>query len=440
MPTISFCTHGCKVNQYETEQAAASAREQGYDVVEWGEQADIQIVHTCSITSAAVRDGRQALRQALRRNPSGEVIATGCAARTDLASLIPSPRVQVVEDLAQAVMLDSEGAALSGEDSACASCPSQAQLRTRALLKIHDGCYFRCSFCIVPSARPIETSKPVDEAVREAEAYVALGHREIVLTGVRITGYRPEGHGRSGLVELIRRLGDIPGLSRVRLTTLYPSEVRDDLLEAMALSPNMCHHLHLALQSGDDAVLKRMNRHYDSGLFEDVVSRARSLMPGVAISSDVIAGFPGETEEAFQNTAALMRRVGFSRAHVFTYSPRPGTPGAEMDQAVPVAVAKARTRELIEIAAQTGRAFREKMIGSTESVLVEQRRSDGALTGLTRSYIEVSLPGPDRLRGHEVDVRVEGLTQAGVAGSVVTANEGEGSDSEEAWKTAFSAR
>jgi threonylcarbamoyladenosine tRNA methylthiotransferase MtaB len=425
MAKISFCTFGCKVNQYETERAAEQARLAGHQVVPWGEPADVQIVHTCSITANAVRDGRAALRGALkRRRDGGLVLATGCAARTDASSLVPSPDVTVIEDLMEAVSGCGDAAVPPVEESRgdCLSCPSQRQARTRALVKIQDGCRFRCAFCIVPQARPVESSRPVRDVVEEVRAYVALGHREVVLTGVRITGYRPENAGRSGLEELIRRLGEVPGLARVRLTSLYPSEVREGLLRAMAESPNACPHLHLALQSGDDGILRRMRRAYTSARFLEVVEQARAILPGVAITTDVIAGFPGETEEAFENTAAVMRRAAFSRAHVFTFSPRPGTAAAVMDGQVPRHVARERTRRLIQIAAETGRAYRQGLVGSIQRVIVEQQRAPGILTGLTDSYVEVEFPAQDVLPGQEVKVSVTGVTEDGLTGVLAVAN------------------
>ncbi len=409
MARVSFCTFGCKVNQYETERAAEQARLAGHEVVPWGEPADVQIVHTCSITANAVRDGRAALRGALRRRPGGgRVVATGCAARTDASSLLPSPDVDVLEDLSDAVAGCADAAVPPGAVArdGCEGCPSQRQARTRALVKIQDGCRFRCAFCIVPQARPVESSRAVDEVVEEVRRYVSLGHREVVLTGVRITGYRPPGVQRGGLEELIRRLGEVPGLSRVRLTSLYPSEVREGLLRAMAESPNACPHLHLALQSGDDGVLRRMRRAYTAARFLEVVEQARAILPGVAVTTDIIAGFPGETEEAFRNTERVMRLAAFSRAHVFTFSPRPGTAAAAMDGQVPRSVARERTRRLIAVAEETGRAFREAMVGSVQRVIAERPKAPGVMTGLTDTYVEVEFPAAAVLPGQEVRVAV----------------------------------
>lgn len=413
MARVSICAHGCKVNQYEAEKAADEALAAGHTVVEFGEIADVQIVHTCSVTKAAVRDGRQALRRARRINPGGRVVATGCAARTDAADLIGADGIQLIGDLSEALAIESDAAMFSEAQPA-----SHLSRRTRALLKIHDGCYFRCAFCIIPSARPVESSKPVQDAVEEARALVAGGHKEIVLTGVRITGYRPEGFGRRGLVELIKRLGDVPGLARVRLTSSYPSEVTPELLGAIADSPNACPHLHLALQSGDDRVLKAMKRHYTTALFADVAARARELMPSVAITTDVISGFPGETEEAFANTCAFLRRMRFSRAHCFTFSPRPGTPAADMPGQVPASVARDRTKELIRIAAETGLEYRSGLLGQTHKVLVEQERSPGVLTGHTDRYVEVEVAGPPELRGQIVSARITGATDDGLIGQL----------------------
>ncbi len=378
--------------------------------MEFGEDAEIQIVHTCSVTSAAVRDGRQALRQARKRSPGGTVIATGCAVRTSLQELLPVEDITVMNDPVDALAYSMD----QPHETIC-----EHQSRTRALLKIHDGCYFKCSFCIVPQARPVEISKPVEEAIGEARCLVVTGHKEIVLTGVRITGYRPEGYGRAGLMELIKRLGEVNGLLRVRLTSLYPSEVDDNLLRVIADSPNACRHLHLSLQSGDNGVLKRMNRHYTVSQFQKLVDRAREFMPDVALTADIIAGFPGETDEEFANTRELMRRVGFSRAHIFTYSPRPGTSGADMPGQVPSIVAKSRTKELIAVAAETGRLYRTAMLGRNEQIIVEQQEKNGKWTGVTGTYVETEFDGPENLRGRVVEVKITGLTRKGLAARMV---------------------
>lgn len=421
MARVSFITFGCRVNQYETEEAIHKARQDGHEVVEWGQPADIQVVHTCSVTNAAVRDGRQALRQALRLNPQSRIIATGCAVRTEPEKLTPAGQsIELIEDLPAAVMLQAEEQAVEAgmQDSNPLNLSSR-QTRVRALLKIHDGCYFSCAFCIVPQARPVESSKPVEDALEEAKAYVALGHREIVLTGVRITGYRPEKLGRSGLVELIRRLGDVQGLDRVRLTSLYPSEVREELLRAVAETPNACPHLHLAIQSGDDNTLKRMNRRYTASQILEVVSMAKSIIPDVSITSDIIAGFPGETESEFDNTKKLVRELGFSRAHVFTYSERPGTSAQRLSEPVPSDIAKRRTKELIEIVNYTALQYRQRFVGKVESVIIEQQKRPGVVSGLIPHYIELQAEGSEDLRGQNLQVQVTGLSRSGLKGRIL---------------------
>lgn len=421
MARVSFITFGCRVNQYETEEAIRKARQDGHDVVEWGQPADIQVVHTCSVTNAAVRDGRQALRQALRLNPQSRIIATGCAVRTEPEKLNPAGQsIELIEDLPASIMLQAENQAVEeGLHERNPLDPSSQQTRARALLKIHDGCFFSCAFCIVPQARPFESSKFVEGALQEAKAYVALGHKEIVLTGVRITGYRPEKYGRSGLVELIRRLGEVEGLDRVRLTSLYPSEVREELLMAIAETPNACPHLHLAIQSGDDDTLKRMNRRYTVAQILEVVSMAKSIIPDVSITSDIIAGFPGETEIEFENTKKLVGELGFSRAHVFTYSERPGTAAQNLPDTVPSDIAKKRTRELIEIVNHTALQYRQRFVGRVESVIIEQQKRPGVVTGLIPHYIEVQAEGSDDLRGQNLQVQITGLSRSGLKGRIL---------------------
>lgn len=420
MSRISICAHGCKVNQYEAEQAAAKAAAAGHVLVEFGQPAEVQVVHTCAVTAAAVRDGRQALRRARRLNPSGRVVATGCAAKTDSASLASVPGIELTGDLD--AVLPSECA------GKCRSCGTGLAHRTRALLKIQDGCRFRCAYCIIPNARPVESSRPVEDVLEEARRLAERGHKEIVLTGVRITGYRPDGEGRGGLTELVRRLGEVPGLARVRLTSLHPAETTPDLLRAIAASPNACPHLHLSLQSGDDGVLKAMRRGYTVQRFAEVVAEARALVPDVAITTDVISGFPGETDEAFQNTLDFLRTVRFSRAHCFTFSPRPGTAAAAMPGQVPVKLARERTKQLIRAAAETALEYRSAMAGQTDSVLVEQEKSPGRMFGHTGRYVEVEFAGDAALAGTLVDVRITGVTETGLVGELEGFNERELTD------------
>ena len=407
MARISICAFGCKVNQYEAEQAAERARAAGHEVVQFGEQADIQIVHTCAVTAAAVRDGRQALRAARRTNPEGAIIATGCAVRADVARLLPDGGVRTAANLLEALELAEMAAPQAQPD---APLPGG---RTRALVKIQDGCTFRCAYCIVPNARPQEQSRPMDDVLQEATRRVAEGHAEIVLTGVRITGYRPG--GRLGLPELIRRLGELPGLERVRLTSLYPSEAGEGLLQAIAETPNACRHLHMSMQSGDDEVLRRMGRRYTVAQYRKIVDRAREAIPGVAITTDVIAGFPGETPGQFENTCLIMQDVGFARAHVFGYSPRPGTRGAELDGRIPADETKRRVHRLIEIAARTGLAWRSKLVGSVQKVIAEQVK-DGLWHGVTDTYVDTVLEGPADLRGQVAEVLITATTPNGLRG------------------------
>lgn len=426
MARISFITFGCRVNQYETEEAIRKARQEGHEVVEWGQPADIQVVHTCSVTNAAVRDGRQALRQAARQNPNSRIVATGCAVRTEAGKLDPGiSGVELTGDLPSSIMLEAEQQGLEEAlSTAVPLAPGSRQTRVRALLKIHDGCFFSCAFCIVPQARPVESSKPVEEALEEARAYVALGHKEIVLTGVRITGYRPSRYGRGGLVELIRRMGDIPGLARVRLTSLYPSEVKEELLRAISETGNACPHLHLAIQSGDDSTLKRMNRRYSVQQLFEVSDMARTLIPDVSITSDIICGFPGETEEEFQNTMQTVRKLGFSRAHVFTWSERPGTSAQSLPNRVPQDIARKRTKELIEVVSQTASAYRQRFVGQSLPVILEQQKRPGVLTGMTAHYVEVETEGNEHLKGKSAKVSISGLSRNGLKGRILEVLDG----------------
>jgi threonylcarbamoyladenosine tRNA methylthiotransferase MtaB len=394
---------GCRLNHAETSVIESQLRGRGYTVVDWGQPTDLLVVNTCSVTVEAERTCRYVIRKTLKHSPDAFVAVTGCYAQTGVQQLRSIPGI----DLIIGNQFKSELPSFLPPPELLRKQPSPEVLHTktitrddfvlpdfgacdttRALLKIQDGCNVMCSFCLIPFARGHERSRVLDDILEEARQQAARGHREIVLTGVNIGQFQSHGVELPGLIE---RLEAIDGIERVRLSSIEPTTVSDALLELMACSRKLCPYLHVPLQSGDDTVLSAMNRPYDVKSFLSLIDRATARVPGVALGTDVMVGFPGESEEAFDRTAHLCRRLPFSYLHVFTYSKRPGTAAAKLSQEVPVDVARRRAQMLAELSRQKRLAFAERAIGSSVAVLFEGGRTEGLRLGTTVQYLKVAV-------------------------------------------------
>jgi threonylcarbamoyladenosine tRNA methylthiotransferase MtaB len=429
---------GCKVNQSEMDAVERLLRARGVELVDvHGDPADLIVVNTCTVTAIADRKSRQAIRRARRENPGARVIVTGCAVSVDaeaiaavdplarlydnesksklvaeLAGLLdpadgrpmptlsgvdaasepaPGARVRAVEpEGARAFELEAdESAGASGEDGF-----TEAAIdRTRAFVKIQDGCSFHCTYCIIPRARGPERSVPADEVLAEARRSLAGGHREIVLTGINAGTYEDDGLRLPGLVRLI--LDETP-VERIRLSSLEPQHVTDELLAVWAGSGGRClPHFHVPLQSGDDVILRRMGRRYDSAGYRELVARVRRGIPEVAIDADLIVGFPGEDEAAWGRTAALLRELSLAGVHVFRFSARPGTPAARMIGQVGGRTKKRRAASALAIAADLRAAFARRQLGREVRVLFERQLPDGRWIGHAESHVLVAAASPD---------------------------------------------
>jgi len=417
---IAYHTLGCKVNQYETEKIREALEEAGFVTVPFSSEADAYVINTCSVTSVADGKSRAAVRRALRLNPDAFVIVAGCYAELEPDAIRAIEGVDLVVPNAEKDAIAERVAARFGESRERrveTGEQGRPRVRTRATVKVQDGCDQFCSYCIVPHARNVKSSRPIDDVLAEVRALAEFGYREIVLTGIRLGAYGSGEQEVKGLAELIREAAAVDGIERIRLSSIEPWEVDDALLEAMQ-SPKVCRHLHIPLQSGDDAVLNRMNRPYAAAEYVEMARRVRAAIPGIGITTDVIVGFPGETDEAFANTRAVIEEVGFSRLHVFRYSSRKRTPAETMAGQLPAEVKKRRAENLIELGKIAMRRFAESMIGTTVDVLVESRsKRTNHLTGFTDNYIEVSFAGDSALAGRIVPVRIVGIDQDGVVGS-----------------------
>jgi len=448
MPVLKTLTLGCKVNQYETEYVRQGLARVGYREARNGEAADLCVVNTCTVTADGDAKSRKAIRHFARENPGAEIIVMGCyAARAPGEAAALPGVVEVIADkrelpelLARRGVIDvPSGIATFGR-------------RHRAYVKVQDGCRMACSFCIIPLVRPHLESRPVEHVLDEVRRLVHHGHREIVLTGIHLghygmggeqesgvrnqgSGVKAQGSGVRGIVAaggspwgvaapsrtrtqwtgesqcnlagLVRRLADLPGEFRLRISSIEASEATPELLSVMADRPDrICPHLHLSMQSGSDAVLRRMRRRQTAAEFLAQCDRARRALDHPALTTDVIVGFPGETDEDFAATCRAVESAGFSKLHVFRFSPRRGTPAAELPDQVPEPIKRRRAAELSALGDRLRRAYFQSLLGRPLQVLVETpvETHAGRLRGTAARYVPVELAGDDRLLGRLVTV------------------------------------
>ncbi|MCI6376889.1 MAG: tRNA (N(6)-L-threonylcarbamoyladenosine(37)-C(2))-methylthiotransferase MtaB [Clostridiales bacterium] len=426
--TVSFTTLGCKVNQYDTQAMLEAFERQGYAVAEGGAPADVYVVNTCTVTGTGDKKSMQLIRRCKRRNPQAELVIAGCLAqrmgealRGTGARLILGTqyRSRVVELLEEAIAQNTQTVAVDGVENA----PYEPltihshEGHTRAVMKIQEGCDNRCTYCIIPAVRGGVRSRPINAIREEAQALARAGFRELVLTGIHLTSYGRDLEGRPTLAQAVEAACQAEGVMRVRLGSLEPRVATDAFASALKALPQVCPQFHLALQSGSDSVLRRMKRGYNTQQFWEAVCRIRTCWPNAAFTTDVIIGFPGETEAEFRQTLAFCEKVGFARLHVFPFSPREGTPAATMEEQVPEAAKADRVKRLIALGDALAKQYHERFLGSTVSVLLEERQPDGTVTGYTPEYIHVRVPGGEP--GTLARVRLDGLTQEGMHGAVV---------------------
>ncbi|MFN3421847.1 MAG: tRNA (N(6)-L-threonylcarbamoyladenosine(37)-C(2))-methylthiotransferase MtaB [Armatimonadota bacterium] len=415
--TFSIVTLGCKVNQYDSWQLARQLKAKGFKQVPFGAPADVVVVNSCAVTHVAEAKSRKMLSRARRVNPKGFVVFTGCTAELLLqrgvnlehADLIVSnkEKQRLAERICELVRERNLPASFE-EDLLPYSQPFQEEYddgvheRVRAFLKVQEGCDKFCTFCIVPFTRGEPRSKPLPQVLEEAEELVyEFGFPEIVLTGVCLTLWGREFGLR--LENLLERLHEIEGLKRIRLSSLDPRDIDERLIRTCAELPKVCHHFHVSLQSGDDEILKAMGRNHDCEQFRKIVEAFRDAIPDAAFTTDIMVGFPGETETHFKNTVRFVQEIGFMRLHVFRYSPRPGTKAAELPNFVPPEVMDERAQRLIELSKEMWQRFAEQFIGTKQVILVERCLEAGengsdvrfVASGLTGNYLRV------KCRAHE---------------------------------------
>lgn len=445
MKNVALYNLGCKVNSYETDGMRQALLEKGYQIVPFDEGADIYIVNTCTVTNIADRKSRQILHRAKQLNPAAVVVAAGCYVQTGREAVEKDPCIDLAvgnnrkKDIAEILEKylaargyeeengrpdtggQPEGPAVrvrhSEKDKTLhgTTIPDigrtyeyeEMQIRqtsghTRAYIKIQDGCNQFCSYCAIPYARGRVRSRLPEDIIKEIRGLVQAGYREAVLTGIHVSSYGTDFPGSGGgnrLAELAERIQEIPGLDRIRLGSLEPGIITPETVRRLAALPGLCPHFHLSLQSGCDATLRRMNRHYTTGEYYDSVESLRRYFHRPAVTTDVITGFPGETEEEFRATKAFLEKVNFYEMHVFKYSRRAGTAADKMPDQVPEQVKAARSAELLELKKRQSAEFRGYYIGREAEVLLEERQEiSGGLfwTGHTKDYVKIALREEDR--------------------------------------------
>ena len=417
----AFYTLGCKVNQYETEAVIDIFMDNGYQIVDFSEKADLYIVNSCTVTNEAARKTRQIARRAKRSAPESIVAIVGCYTQAFPDEVSEIEEIDfVMGSNNKAEILDKAEEMLAG-NSVESELKEYSQLQdyeelelkrlsntTRANVKIEDGCNQFCSYCIIPYARGPVRSRRENDVVEEVRRLSQQGVKEIILTGTHLGAYGSDQGNSKALTELMRSLTELEELKRVRLSSIEGTEIDREMIDLIAEEDMFCPHLHLPLQSGSDRILKAMNRPYTAAEFKETVAELRERIPDLAVTTDVIVGFPGETEATFAETMKVVEEIGFSKVHVFPYSAREGTPAAEMDQ-INGNIIKDYSKKLRLLNESLMLSYQEEFIGQEKEVLIEEVRDHKTdlLTGYTDNYLKVLLAGSDELKNQLVKVRLE---------------------------------
>lgn len=392
---------GCKVNQYESEAIAELFAEKGYEIVGIDEEADVYVINTCTVTNFGDKKSRQLIRKVKRQNENAIVAVVGCYAQTAPKELMEIAGVNLVigtKDRAQIVEMVEQYDRANGVENHVSDIMKERVFeplsiqklanRTRAYLKIQDGCSQYCSYCIIPYARgPIRSREP-QEVVAEVKRLAENGFKEVVLTGIHVASYGKDRRDTS-LLDILKQVHEVEGIERIRFSSIEPNVVTEEFAQTMAALPKVCDHFHLSLQSGCDKTLKEMNRKYDTEKYRQAVATLRKYLPKVALTTDIIVGFPGETEEDFRESYAFAEEIGFAKIHVFPYSPKRGTPAAARKDQLLNAVKSERSHTLIQLSDRMAADFLADAVGTDAEVLYERAVGEGIYEGHTTNYMKV---------------------------------------------------
>lgn len=427
MATVAFHTLGCKVNHYETEAIWQLFKAENYERVDYESKADVYVINTCTVTNTGDKKSRQVIRRAIRKNPDAVICVTGCYAQTSPAEIMAIPGVDIVvgtQDRTKMIpyieQFKKEREPINGVGNIMKSrvyeeldVPAFTD-RTRASLKIQEGCNNFCTFCIIPWARGLMRSRDPKEVIRQAQQLVNAGYKEIVLTGIHTGGYGADmkDYNLAMLLNDLER--EVDGLKRIRISSIEASQITDEIIEVLKNSTKVVRHLHIPIQSGSDTVLKRMRRKYSMDFFGDRIRKLKEALPGLAVTSDVIVGFPGETEEEFMETYNFIKEHKFSELHVFPYSKRTGTPAARMDGQVDEEVKNVRVHKLIELSDQLAKEYASEFEGEVIEIIPEEQFTEGGqdnlYVGYSDNYLKVVFAGTEDMIGELVKVKI---TKAG---------------------------
>jgi threonylcarbamoyladenosine tRNA methylthiotransferase MtaB len=421
-PKFRITTLGCKVNQYESDAIAQRLKDLGYVPAGAENPADLCIINTCTVTQKASMQSRQAVRQFIRSNPQAQIVVTGCYAQTEPDAIKKIDGVHHI--IGHGDKHNIPDIVLSQEKGPCPSLIHRnifhehhfKQIpvtvfgnRTRPFLKIQDGCDTFCTYCIVPYARGRSRSMPFESVLKNIHCLKQAGFHEVVLTGVHLGAYGLDLSPQTSLTDLLEHISESNAMDRVRLSSIEPHELTQDIIELVTKTEIFCDHFHIPLQSGDDRILERMHRPYTSSFFIDLIVKIKDQVPDAAIGVDILIGFPGETEKSFENTYSLIEKLPITYLHVFPFSPRPVTPAGKYSQKVPSKIIKARCEKMRRLGNEKKRIFYETFMGKTVEVLIEGKRdkATGLLKGITSKYIPVHVVGKDDLFNSLVQVNIE---------------------------------
>ena len=432
MKRVAFYTLGCKVNQYETEAMLELFEKEGYERAETEDYADVYVINTCTVTHMSDRKSRQYIRRMKKKNPDAIIAVVGCYSQVSPEEILSidevnlvmgtNDRKKIVEEVKK---IDASRKVSTVDDIMKVKAFEEIEInktngKTRAFLKIQDGCDRYCSYCIIPYARGRVRSRDLESIVKEVENLAANGYKEVVLTGIHVASYGKDIKETDiKLLDVIKQINDIEGIERIRLSSVEPILFTDEFVEAVSAMDKVCPHYHLSLQSGCDETLKRMKRRYTTEEYKTIVDRLRAAIPNVSITTDVIVGFPGETNEEFDKTYEFLKDIELTHMHIFKYSPRKGTPAATMENQVDPSTKHERSEKLLQLNEENFKKFGQKMLDKEFNVLFEQKVGDNKFEGLTENYVKVIVESDKDLSEQILKVKITDVKNEFLEGILV---------------------
>ncbi len=415
--TFAISALGCRTNQYEAQAFRDQLTALGYTQAADGEQADVCIVNTCTVTESADSNSRHLVRSLIKQNPDAKMVVTGCLAEGNPDSLKAINGVdQVVSNKDKEKLVNI---LLPDEEEIPEFAITHFEAHTRAFVKVQDGCNSFCTYCIIPYVRGRSRSRTIDDVVKEVEGLIATGFKEVVITGINVGDFDGAVNPPQKLVDLIKAVDNVPGLKRLRISSIDPDEVDDELLDAVINGKTTCHSMHIVLQAGSNITLKRMNRKYTRQMFYETVRRLLAASADFTFTTDVIVGFPGETDADFEETLEVMKEVRFAKVHMFPYSPRARTKAAQYKDSVPHQVKQARKAKVLALSEQIAFELRSEFIGRTMEVLTEGQADGEYISGHTANFLSVLIPKGNLEANQLVTVELTHNTASGLIGKVV---------------------